>query len=154
MRRPQTPPIPQQPRDPGRRRVLVGLLLLPAGALHAQTAEVVVIVHPDNPHSVDRGFVQRLYTGATKAWPDGSPAFALDLPEDHALRAAFSQQLLGRSVANLRAIWSQNIFTGKGLPPRTTTAEAEMRRLVATNRNAIGYISASMVDPSVKSFRV
>lgn len=145
-----------RPETPGltRRRLLAGLLLLPAGAALGQGTEVVVIIHPENPHAADRSFVQRLYTGALKGWPDGSPAFTLDLPEDHALRAAFSQQWLGRSVANVRAIWAQNIFTGKAMPPRVTSAEAEMRRLVATNRNAVGYVSAAMVDASVKAYRL
>ena len=69
------------------------------------------------------------------------------------MRAAFSQQWLGRSVANVRAIWAQHIFTGRGLPPRVTSAETEMRRLVATNRNAIGYVSVAMVDASVAAHR-
>jgi ABC-type phosphate transport system substrate-binding protein len=136
-----------------RRRMLAGLLMLPASAALSQAPEVVVIVHPDNPHAADRNLVRRLYTGALRSWPDGSPAFALDLPEDHALRAAFSQQWLGRSVANVRAIWAQNIFTGRGLPPRVTSAETEMRRLVATNRNAIGYVGVAMVDASVAAHR-
>lgn len=149
------PPI-ARPQAPGlsRRRLLTGLLLLPIGAAGAQGAEVVVIVHPDNPHAADRSFVQRLYTGALKSWPDGSPALTLDLPEDHAVRAAFSLQWLGRSVANVRAVWAQNIFTGKGLPPRVATPETEIRRLVASHRHAIGYVTAATVDASVKSFRL
>jgi ABC-type phosphate transport system substrate-binding protein len=150
IRRKDLSPCP----SPSRRRLLAGLLMLPATPLFAQGSEIVVIVHPDNPYPIDRRFLQRLYTGTIKAWPDGSPAFALDLPEDHALRNTFSQELLGRSVANVRAVWSQNIFTGKGLPPRITSVEAEMRRLVAANRNAIGYISAAMVDATVKAHRV
>ena len=48
------------------------------------------------------------------------------------------------------ALWAQNIFAGKGLPPKVATPGAEMKRLVATNRNAIGYIRASEVDDTVK----
>jgi hypothetical protein len=114
----------------------------------------VVIVHPDNPHLVDRSYVQRLYTGLLRAWPDGSPAFPLDLPEEHATRASFSQQWLVRSVANVRTLWAQNVFTGKGLPPRITSMENEMKRLVATNRNAVGYLSVSLADSSVRVVRL
>lgn len=137
-----------------RRTWLAGLALLPAISVRSQTAEVVVILHPQNTYPVDRAFVQRLYTGVLRAWPDGSPAFALDLPEEHATRAAFSQQWLVRSVANVRTLWAQNVFTGKGLPPRTTSMETEMKRLVATNRNAIGYMSGSLVDDSVRVIRL
>jgi hypothetical protein len=137
-----------------RRAWLAGMVLLPAFSVRSQAMEVLVIVHPDNAHSIDRSYVQRLYTGVLRAWPDGSPAFPLDLPEDHATRAAFSQQWLVRSVANVRALWAQNVFTGKGLPPRITSMENEMKRLVAANRNAIGYVSAPMIDSSVRAIRL
>lgn len=137
-----------------RRSWLKGMVLMPAFSVQSQTSDVWVIVHPDNPHPIDRAFVQRLYTGVLRAWPDGSPAFPLDLPEEHAFRAAFSQQWLGRSVANVRTLWTQNVFTGKGLPPRITSMEGEMRRLVATNRNAIGYVAATLADNSVKVVRL
>ncbi|MEX8520466.1 MAG: substrate-binding domain-containing protein [Leptothrix sp. (in: b-proteobacteria)] len=119
----------------------------------ARADDIVVIVNKDNPNSIDRAFVERLYTGAIKGWPDGSPAFVLDLAENDPARALFSTRVLGRSLANMRAIWSQNIFTGKGLPPRVVSPDAEMKRLVATNRNAIGYIRASQLDDSVRAVR-
>jgi hypothetical protein len=140
--------------DLNRRACLTGLLLMPVVPVYSQSADVVVIVHQDNPHAVDRVFVQRLYTGVLRAWPDGSPAFALDLPEEHATRDGFSRQWLSRSVANVRTLWAQNVFTGKGLPPRITSMEAEMRRLVATNRNAIGYVAVTQADPIVRSIRL
>lgn len=111
---------------------------------------VVIIVNKENTNPIDREFVVRVYTGAIRGWPDGSPVFALDQPEESEARQVFSAMVLGRSVANMRAIWSQNIFTGRGMPPKVTGADAEMKRLVATNRNAIGYIRASQVDASIR----
>jgi ABC-type phosphate transport system substrate-binding protein len=137
-----------------RRAWLTGMLMLPAVSVRSQATEVVVIVHPENVHAVDRNYVQRLFTGVLRAWPDGSPAFALDLPDEHATRAAFSQQWLGRSVSNVRSLWTQNVFTGKGLPPRITQVEGEMRRLVGTNRNAIGYLPLTLADSSVRVIRL
>lgn len=137
-----------------RRSWLTGMVLMPAFSVRSQGTEVVVIVHPTNPHPLDRALVQRLYTGVLRAWPDGSPAFLLDLPAEHETRAAFSQQWLARSVANVHTLWTQNVFTGKGLPPRITSMEVEMRRLVATNRNAIGYVAAALTDNSVKVVRL
>ena len=79
--------------------------------------DVVVVMNRDNANTVDLAYVAKIYSGALKSWPDGSPVFALDQPEDSEIRANFSSQVLHRSVANMRAVWSQNIFTGKGLPP-------------------------------------
>lgn len=134
------------------RTVAAAMLLLGAGQAFAAGDDIVVILNKDNPNAVDIGFVVRVYTGALKGWPDGSPVFALDQPEDSATREAFCTSVLKKSVANLKAIWSQNIFTGKGLPPRVAGAgDLEMKRLVATNRNAIGYIRASQLDDTVKA---
>ncbi len=110
----------------------------------------MIIVNNDNTFPVDREFVVRVYTGTIKGWPDGSPVFALDQPDDSEARQLFCTTILRKSVANVRAIWSQNIFTGKAFPPRVTTADGEMKRIVANNRNAIGYIRASQVDSSVR----
>ena len=116
----------------------------------AYADDVVIIVNKDNPNQIDRDWVVRVYTGSMKGWPDGSPVFALDQPEDSSARQLFCTTVLGKSVANVRAIWSQNIFTGRGLPPKVTSIDAEMKQIVANNRHAIGYIRASLVDSSVR----
>lgn len=150
-------PAGAQPDARGRRAFLLqafatAVLAGTGRALAAGGEDVVVILNKDNPNAVDLGFVVRVYTGALKGWPDGSPVFALDQPEESASREVFCATVLKKSVANLKAIWSQNIFTGKGLPPRVAGAgDAEMKRLVATNRNAIGYIRASQLDDTVKA---
>ncbi len=104
----------------------------------------------DNPNVVDKQYIARLYTGTIKGWPDGSPAFPVDQMADSAARAVFCATVVGKRPATMRAIWQQNIFSGNGLPPKIASPDAAMKRLVATHRNAIGYILASQVDASVK----
>lgn len=116
----------------------------------AYAEEVVVIVNKDNPNIVDRQYIARLYTGAVRGWPDGSPAFPVDQVEGSETRAVFYATVVGKSQATVRALWQQIIFSGNGLPPRIVSPDAAMKRLVATNRNAIGYILSSQVDASVK----
>jgi ABC-type phosphate transport system substrate-binding protein len=135
------------------RRLLAGLigssaLLIAAGVRAAD--DVVVIINKDIPHIVDKDYVAGIYTGRIKGWPDGSPVFPLDQGESSSARAEFYAVVVGRSQANMQALWAQNIFAGKGLPPKVASPAAEMKRLVATNRNAIGYIRASEVDDTVK----
>ncbi len=126
------------------------LLSAAFAAWPAHGDDIVIIVHKENLNAIDLAFVKRVYTGAIKGWPDGSPVFALTQPEDTAAHLAFTTTVLGKTPANLRAIWSQNIFTGKGLPPKVAGADVEMRRLVAANRHAIGYIAGAHVDASVR----
>ena len=116
----------------------------------ASAEEVAVIVNKSNANLVDRALVVKLYTGAARSWPDGSPVFVLDQAEDSPARAEFYAQVIGKSAATMKAIWAQNIFSGRGLPPKLANPDVEMKKLVSANKNAIGYISASAVDDSVK----
>ncbi len=116
----------------------------------AQAQDMVVIANKDNPGQLDQSYIRQLYTGAVRGWPDGSPVLVLDLPEGSPERELFATAIVGRSSANLRAIWAQNIFTGRGLPPKVLASEADVKRMVATHRNAIGYVRATQVDASVR----
>lgn len=131
-------------------RVLTPLLLLFAAQGAMAEDEVVVITNLENANVIDRAYVVKVYTGAVKGWPDGSPIFVLDYGQDSELRKIFYSRFIGKSPAAMRAIWSQNIFTGKAMPPRVTQEDSEMKRIVAGNRNAIGYIRASQIDRTVK----
>ena len=131
-------------------RVLTPLLLLFAAQGAMAEEEVVVITNLENANVIDRAYVVKVYTGAVKGWPDGSPIFVLDYGQDSELRKIFYSRFIGKSPAAMRAIWSQNILTGKAMPPRVTQEDSEMKRIVAGNRNAIGYIRASQIDRTVK----
>ncbi|MBI2778989.1 MAG: substrate-binding domain-containing protein [Gammaproteobacteria bacterium] len=121
------------------------MLVLPAWA-----GDVVVIVNKGNTNAVDKAFVVKVYTGEAKAWADGGPIFALDQGEDSPVRADFYSSMLGKSVSNMKALWAQNIFAGKALPPKIVDPDAEVKKVVSANKHAIGYISASSADDTVK----
>jgi ABC-type phosphate transport system substrate-binding protein len=59
--------------------------------------------------------------------------------------------VLGKTVGNVKAIWAQLVFSGRALPPKQAASDDEVKKLVAGNKNAIGYIKASSVDDSVKA---
>jgi len=129
--------------------LVAAMLLNPLKAGAADDA-VVVIIHKDNPHAIDRNYLVAIYTGRLKGWPDGSPVFPLDQSDGAGARETFYLHFVGRTVANMQAVWAQNIFSGKGLPPKIAAPDSEMKRIVAANRNAIGYIRASEVDDTVR----
>ncbi|WP_374499090.1 hypothetical protein [Zoogloea sp.] len=131
-------------------RALAPLVLLLAAHGAIAEEEMVVITNLENANAIDRAYVIKVYTGAVKGWPDGSPIFLLDYGQDSELRKIFYAKVIGKSPAAMRAIWSQNIFTGKAMPPRVTQEDNEMKRIVAGNRNAIGYIRASQIDRTIK----
>lgn len=109
----------------------------------AAQAGVVVIGHPGAaPLSKDQ--VSDIFLGKnTSATP-------LDLPESSPLRAQFYTKATGKDVSQVKATWSRITFSGKGQPPRELPDAIAVKKEVAANANAVGYIDSSAVDGSVK----
>lgn len=126
--------------------LLLGIFL----SVSAMADEVVVIVNKENNNPVDRALVIKIYTGAARGWEDGTPILALDQEEAIPAREEFYTKFVGKSRGAIRAIWAQNIFTGKGLPPKVANPDIEMKKMIKANKNAIGYIRSSSVDDSIK----
>lgn len=131
-----------------RRFAMLAVLLLAAPTASAE--DVVVIVNKSNTHAIDADFIVRVYLGTVKGWPDGSSVVLYDQAEDSPAREAFCNNVLRKNVRNVKAIWSQNIFTGKGLPPKILSPDAAVKKAVASQPTAIGYILASQVDDTVR----
>lgn len=111
---------------------------------------IVVIINKDNNQSVTKEFLTKVYLGKVSTWPDGSHVMAFDQAEDNPVHDKFYIEILGKNPSLVKSLWTQNIFTGKRLPPKIANPDIEMKKLVNINKNAIGYINASNIDESVK----
>lgn len=107
--------------------------------------EIVVVVNPKNPAS--RMFSEQ----ASQFFLGKSNMFVpLDQGEKSPIRAEFYQKLSGKDVSQVKAAWAKIIFTGKGVMPAELHSTAEVKKAIAADVNAIGYIEKSAVDDSVK----
>ena len=79
--------------------------------------------------------------------PDLKP---FDLPDGSPLRETFYKKATERDAAQIKAVWSRIVFTGKGQPPKELGDAAAVKKAVAADPKAIGYIEKSAVDSSVK----
>lgn len=113
------------------------------GALNAQ-AEVVVIVNPAaGPLTQDQ--VADIFLGRSNAM------VPVDLPEATPLRAEFYKKATGRDIAQVKATWARLVFTGKGEAPKEFADAAAVKKAVAANPKAVGYIDKAALDSSVKA---
>ncbi|MGP4845079.1 phosphate ABC transporter substrate-binding protein [Marinobacter sp. 1Y8] len=126
--------------------LLIALLLLAPVA----QAEVVIIGHPGGPDAISLDQVRNIYLNRSKEMPDGERATPFELPEGNATRDAFHSAVTGRSNAQLKAFWSQQVFTGKGQPPQEVNDAATMKASVSSTLGSVGYIDSTQVDDSVK----
>ena len=113
--------------------------------------QMVVIVNPKNEaKSITKERITSYYLGEEKSWIGGLPVRLLDLPADNAERATFTKEVLGKSIQQLKDVWSQNALSGKASPPKELASDADVKKAVSESKAAIGYIKASSVDDTVK----
>ena len=118
-----------------------GLCLVSLGAA---AADLVVVGNPAAA-ALTKEQVADVYLGKSQA------ATPLDLPEASPLRAEFYKKATGRDLAQVKSTWSRVVFTGKGQPPKELPDAAAVKKAVAADPKAIGYLEKSAVDGSVKT---
>ncbi|MDP3846612.1 MAG: phosphate ABC transporter substrate-binding protein [Pseudomonas sp.] len=117
----------------------------------ATMADIVAVVPTASPvQTLSNNQVADIFLGKTSRFPTGGHAIPIDQVEDSPQRDAFYMKFTGKSAAQLKAHWLKIIFTGRGQPPRAVSNSAEVKKLVAQNPNAIGYIDSKDVDDSVR----
>lgn len=120
-------------------------------AAFAVQAQVAVVVNPKSPvASMTADQVSSIFLGKSNQLPSGAAAQAVDQPESAGVREQFYTKATGKSSAQVKAAWSRLVFSGKGTPPKELGNSADVKKFVAANPDAIGYIEKSAVDGSVK----
>ena len=66
------------------------------------------------------------------------------------MKAIFYQKVSGHDLSQVKATWSRLIFTGKAQPPKELADADAVKKAVASDIKAIGYIDKSQVDSTVK----
>ena len=117
----------------------------------AASAQIAVIVNPKSPlASMTPDQVSAIFMGKSAQLPSGATAQPADLPESNAIREQFYSKAAGKTSAQVKATWARLTFSGKATPPRELSSAADVKKHVAGNVDAIGYIEQSAVDASVK----
>ncbi|MBK8738065.1 MAG: phosphate ABC transporter substrate-binding protein [Betaproteobacteria bacterium] len=132
-------------------RLSIALGLLLGLSVGSAAAEVVVVVSKNCPvTALTREQVVDIFLGKASRFPDGTRAVPIDHLEGSALRDEFYLKFAVRSPAQVKAHWSKIIFTGRGQPPQEIANAGDLKKVMAENPNAIGYIEQNLVDASVK----
>ena len=126
----------------------IGMMVLAAGLFTVTApalAEIVVIVNPKNPAT-------RMFSEQAGQFFIGKSALftPIEYTDGTAIRTEFYTKVLQKEPAQVKAIWSKLVFTGKGTAPQEFKSAAEVKKAVAADVSAIGYIDKSAVDDSVK----
>jgi ABC-type phosphate transport system substrate-binding protein len=111
--------------------------------LGAAQADVVVIGNLAAP-TMSKEEVAQFFLGKNQSMKP------LDRTSSEAIKAQFYQKLSGQDLSQVKATWSRLVFTGKASAPKELPDAAAVKKAVAADPKAIGYIDKSEVDSTVK----
>jgi ABC-type phosphate transport system substrate-binding protein len=143
------------------RTLLFGLLSaltlagLSAGLRANPPAPYRIVVHPNNPAStVERRMLEDAFLKKIKTWPGGETIRPVDLDSGSPTRQRFTEEVLRRPVAAVRAYWQQCIFSGRNVPPPELGSDDEVISYVMKYTGAVGYVSGNAALRGAKPISV
>jgi ABC-type phosphate transport system substrate-binding protein len=119
--------------------------------VNSAMADVVAVVSSTSAiTSLSNAQVTDIFLGKVNRFPNGTLAVPIDQIEGSPARDEFYATFAGKSPAQVKSLWAKIIFTGRGQPPKAVSSSGEVRKLLAANPQAIGYLERSAIDSSVK----
>lgn len=126
------------------------LLAMSTVAVSAHADVVVIVSAKSHVTSLTAEQAARIFLGKANTFPDNGDAIPIDQTEGSAIRDEFYSKVVHKNSSQLSAYWAKVIFTGDGRPPEKLDSNVAVRKAVANNPNAIGYIDKSAVNRSVR----
>lgn len=121
----------------------IQLAMLLGAVTGAQAGDIVLIGNPAaSPMTKEQ--VADVFLGKNQAFTP------VDQVESAPIRAEFYKRTTGRDLAQVKSTWSRLVFSGKGQPPKELADNAAVKKAVAADPKAVGYVDKSAVDGSVK----
>jgi ABC-type phosphate transport system substrate-binding protein len=131
------------------------LIALSATGLGDGRAGYVVIVSTNNPVSaVDREFLTAAFLKKTTTWGNGDVIHPVDLPPGSPTRRQFTEEVLRRSIPEVKGYWQQRIFSGRDVPPPELDSDEDVIQYVLKHDGAVGYVSGAAPLDRVKPVAV
>lgn len=131
--------------------VTLSLLLVATLFVASAYADVVVVVSAKSSiTSLTAEQTARIFLGKADTFPNDDNAFPIDQAEGSAIRDEFYSKVVHKNSSQLTAYWAKVIFTGDDRPPKLLEGNVAVRKALANNPNAIGYIDKNAVDSSVR----
>jgi ABC-type phosphate transport system substrate-binding protein len=134
------------------RIAIVLLVISPTLTGAFASADVVAVVSANSAiKALTQEQVADIFLGRVSRFPNGLVAVPIDLRDGSPERDQFYAKIAGKTPAQVKAYWSKIIFTGRGQPPRAVPTDLDMKKFIADNDTAIGYIDSALLDSSVRA---
>lgn len=118
----------------------------------AEDTPVVVVNSITYPNAfLSQNAITAIFGMRLRKWEDGSPIKVFVMPDGNPIHIAFSKYVLRVFPYQLRSAWNRLVFSGTGEEPMIVESEEKMREAISSTPGAIGYLSRSMLNESVKA---
>ena len=116
------------------------------------SADVVAVVSAKSAvQALTPNQLADIFLGRVSRYPNGLLAVPVDLRDGSPERDQFYARITGKTPAQVKAYWSKIIFTGRGQPPKAVASDLDVKKFLAANIGAIGYIDAALLDDTVRA---
>jgi ABC-type phosphate transport system substrate-binding protein len=134
-------------------RIAIALLAIgPTFTGASAGADVVAVVSAKSAvRALTSDQLADIFLGRVSRFPNGVLAVPIDLRDGSPERDQFYAKITGKTPAQVKAYWSKIIFTGRGQPPKAVASDLDVKKFVADNVGAIGYIDAALLDDTVRA---
>ena len=113
--------------------------------------DVVIIVNRENPvKTVKKSVLARYFLKKTTRWDSGTRVVPIDLTVSNPVRQEFSEGGLQKSPHEVEEYWIAESLTGGKLAPEIVSDPALVKKRVAADAGALGYVDKTQVDETVK----
>ena len=131
------------------RGTLFAWILTMAMAPAVLADELVVIVHVDRSERLTVPELEQIYLKRRQFWSNGDPIVPVNRDAGSEARESFVRTVFGARARHLGVYWNRQYFQGV-LPPLTLASDEAVKRYVAREPRAVGYVRRGAADSSVK----
>jgi ABC-type phosphate transport system substrate-binding protein len=127
---------------------IVSLALMIIGT-SMMSAQISIIVAKSSSQKATKEEAKDIFAGAAVTWGNGTKIQVCD-QSDSDVGKTFYASFIGKSANQVRLQWTKLVLSGQAMAPKKMADDAAIRKAVADDPNAIGYIQSSAVDGTVK----
>jgi ABC-type phosphate transport system substrate-binding protein len=135
----------------GHRRHALGYLFVAMFILGSASsnAQVSIVVSKSSSWKASGAELKQMFEGVKLTWEGGDKVEVVDQSET-SVGATFYKSFLGKTLMQVHNDWSRLVLTGQASAPKRVGSDDAVKKAVAGNSNAIGYIATSSLDNSVR----
>ena len=112
-------------------------------------AQISVVVGAGSSQTADESTAKNMFSMVKTSWADGSKVVIADQGNTQTGKDFYSG-FMGTTTSKIRAKQAKAYLSGKSSKPINCSTDEDVKKAVAGNPNAIGYIHSASVDETVK----